>query len=476
VEWYDSGIGFAIPLEDINAVFPRLKEGKNLERGLLGITWPQETDMYNAPPAITTVIPKSAAEAAGIKAGDVITEMDGVKVSRISQVMHVLGTKYEGDTISVKVKRGAEEKRFANLKLTGVLTAQAQPFLGILPMRDDPEPGVEVRYVFPDSPASAAGIKAGDRVLSMGPGKTPTPFSGRDDFMELLARALPGSEMKVEVRRPGAKDLLTLTLRLGAISETIPDQLPQPATLKKALEPRKMAKPKPPMPPMPPEGPKKEEKKDPKKKPETGFLSRSNAAGDRNYWIWVPENYDPNIAYALIVWLHPPGEGKEKDVKVMAAKWEADCEDHHMIIVAPKAENEIGWLASESDAVRDAINAVAAEYTIDRQRIVAHGMDSGGQMAFRMGFAARDLIRGVATTGAVLPLQPGADPSNQRLSFFVITGDKDPLAKLIIESKDKLAGKKYPVVFRQIANMGHQYPDGTVVSELVRWIDSLDRQ
>ena len=26
VEWYDSGIGFAIPMEDINAVLPRLRK------------------------------------------------------------------------------------------------------------------------------------------------------------------------------------------------------------------------------------------------------------------------------------------------------------------------------------------------------------------------------------------------------------------------------------------------------------------
>ena len=37
-EWYDSGIGFAIPLEDINAVLPRLKQGKDLKKGLLGVT------------------------------------------------------------------------------------------------------------------------------------------------------------------------------------------------------------------------------------------------------------------------------------------------------------------------------------------------------------------------------------------------------------------------------------------------------
>jgi len=119
---------------------------------------------------------------------------------------------------------------------------------------------------------------------------------------------------------------------------------------------------------------------------------------------------------------------------------------------------------------------VMAEYTIDRQRIVAHGMDSGGQMAFRLGFAARDLIRGVAATGAVLPVKLDQENANQRLSFFVITGDKDPMAKMIAESKDQLIAKKYPVVFRSIPNLGRQYPDTPTIKELVRWIDSLDRQ
>jgi hypothetical protein len=42
------------------------------------------------------------------------------------------------------------------------------------------------------------------------------------------------------------------------------------------------------------------------------------------------------------------------------------------------------------------------EYTIDRRCVVAHGMGVGGQMSFYLGFAARDLVRGVATTGAML--------------------------------------------------------------------------
>ena len=53
-------------------------------------------------------------------------------------------------------------------------------------------------------------------------------------------------------------------------------------------------------------------------------------------------------------------------------------------------------LVNVLEAARDVMN----RYTIDRRRVVAHGMGIGGQMAFHVGFTARDLIRGVATTGS----------------------------------------------------------------------------
>src|SRR5262249_23610783 len=81
IEWYDSGIGFAIPLEDINAVLPRLKQGQDLHRGLLGVTL-QSQDIYGASPVVGSVAPDSAAARAGIAAGDTILEIQGVKVVR----------------------------------------------------------------------------------------------------------------------------------------------------------------------------------------------------------------------------------------------------------------------------------------------------------------------------------------------------------------------------------------------------------
>src|SRR5262249_15124355 len=98
------------------------------------------------------------------------------------------------------------------------------------------------------------------------------------------------------------------------------------------------------------------------------------------------------------------------------------------------------------------------------------------QLAFYLGFLDRDLVRGVATTGAVLASQPKESISGQRLSFFIAVGEKDPLVPAVAETKDRLGGHKFPGVYRSIAEMGHQYLDEKTLLELVRWIDSLDRQ
>src|SRR5260370_13596475 len=122
-----------------------------------------------------------------------------------------------------------------------------------------------------------------------------------------------------------------------------------------------------------------------------------------------------------------------------------------MTLRCPKAESEAGWLGSEIDFVQEAIGNVTAAYTIDRQRVVAHGMGDGGQMAYYLGFNARDLIRGVATVGAALTNQAKDNIATQRLSFFIAAGEKDPILNAIRETKDKLIEHKFPLVYHESA-------------------------
>src|SRR5262249_42865991 len=145
----------------------------------------------------------------------------------------------------------------------------------------------------------------------------------------------------------------------------------------------------------------------------------------RAYWLYVPDNYDPNVSHGLVVWFHPAGQGG-KDGERMARVFRTFCEQYHFIVMGPRSAGPEGWVPSEVEGVVQDVKAVIGQYTTDKARVVAHGMGSGGQMAVYLGFNARDVFRGVATVGATLGTPPGENLATQPLSFFIAGGDKDP--------------------------------------------------
>jgi serine protease Do len=69
VQWYDSGIGFAVPFEDVLTRLEQLKQGE-LQRGLLGVRFPSG-DLLSSP-KVDYVSWRSPAALAGMQTGDVI--------------------------------------------------------------------------------------------------------------------------------------------------------------------------------------------------------------------------------------------------------------------------------------------------------------------------------------------------------------------------------------------------------------------
>lgn len=491
VDVYDSGIGFAIPLEDVFAVLPRLKGGKDLRRGLLGVT-PQGADAYNAPPVIGSVLPESAAAVAGIKSGDAIVEINGKKVPNYSTLQHILGPMYEGDVVALKIKRGDKEIELKELKLQGTATAVAAAFLGLLPMRDDSAPGVEVRYVYPKSPADQAGIKPGDRITKIAPASVPalSPIQNREALLNALHHLTPGTEVKIELKRKDGGKTEVVTARLVAATTELPEKLPLPSSLEKAGQGPKPKKDKDVFPlasprkevfvsaedPKPSSKDKLDDKEKPADKPkvETGFLKRVNEALGREYWVYVPENYDSKKTYGVIVWFHDTAQ-RGKDGEEMARTFRDVCEEYNFIIMGPKSGNASGWAPSETELVVQDVKAVLGQYSIDKTRVVAHGLGNGGHMAFYVGFNAREVFRGVAALGAVLGTNPKDNDANLPLSFFIAAGDKDPLLKDIVESKNQLIEKRFPVIFREMKESGKEYCDAATFTDLILWLDSLDK-
>jgi S1-C subfamily serine protease/predicted esterase len=494
IEWYDSGIGFAIPLEDINRVLPKLKAGTpekhvDLRAGLFGIPQPAPPEWLN-PPVLKTIIPDSAADEAkstggtsgGIKANDQVMEVDGKPIHTMAQFLHAFKPLYEGDSFTIKVKRGDKMETF-KVTLKGSQASFETGFLGILPMRDDPDAGVEIRYVYPDSPAAKAGLKVGDRIMQIGTALLPMrPFNGRNQFAALMHALQSGTVLEMEVKRKDGGKTDKLSAKLVVLPDTVPAELPkEKASKERAREQPKDVKGK-----GPKKGPKEEPKKNQTKKEEskkdekveTGkVLQRTNETTGAEYWIYIPRGYKPDVSCALLVWLHAANRAG-RDADDMMKIWDDFCDDHQIIMMGPVSRNKDGWVPSEADDIVANMNVVLGQYTIDRERILMHGHGIGGQMAYYMSFHARDLVRGAATVSSVLATQLKDSVPNQRLQFLIYGGEKDLLINQIKDSKTKLIEKKYNVMFRQMKNIGKQYfdDDSDELKELVRWIDTLDRQ
>ncbi len=254
-EWYDVGIGFAIPFEDVLKVVPKLKQGTpekpvTLNAGLIGVTF-REPDQFTMGCTIDTIMPQTPADKVGLKPGDNIVEADGKPVLNQAQLLHCLRPKYEGELVSLKVKRGDKIEEFKDIKLAARQSTIDPGFLGVLLVRDDPEPGAEIRYVYSKSAAEHAKLAPGDRIMKVGPkqagpkvspkrplvpGGPPArmrPFSGRDQFMELMQFFRAGQPIELEVKKKDGKTE-SVEAVLGEFPDDIPPTLPKESSKGKA--------------------------------------------------------------------------------------------------------------------------------------------------------------------------------------------------------------------------------------------------
>lgn len=119
------GIGFAIPINMASQIMNQLIEFGEVKRGLLGVIMQNLTpelskafglDMHQGV-VISQVIEKSAAEEAGLKAGDVIATLNGKEVKSASEMRNMVGLMRVGESLDLTVIRdGRKKKLTATLK------------------------------------------------------------------------------------------------------------------------------------------------------------------------------------------------------------------------------------------------------------------------------------------------------------------------------------------------------------------------
>jgi serine protease Do len=441
VEWYDSGIGFAVPLAAINRVLPRMEKGEDLHSGLLGISL-KKGDIYVEPATLAAIATNSPASKADWKVGDTITKINDIPIARQNQLKHALGPLFAGDTIHVTLKRGSETIE-SDVPLVAKITAYQHPFLGIFPAREpDSENaiGLGLRGIYPNSPAAKAGLRPTDRIIAVGD----KVIADRADLQESLHNQAPNQDVTFKLRRDGKTE--TVTAKLGKLPETlVTDQPPARGKF-----------------PEPPEA----------DKPTIGLVTIKIPEVKNECVVFVPETYRSNVPHGLVIWLPAPGTVKDPDLE---KTWKELAAKYDLLVVMPKSADPTKWDKGELDFIIKATNDVIGKYSIDRARVAAIGQDGGGAMAWLLAFQQRELVRGVAAINAMIPtgVKPPATDPLTRLYVLQAAPAKGPAAVKFNEHAKALREIHYPVMTIDTGDAPRALNE-TEFGQFARWVDSLD--
>ena len=228
---YYVGYGFAVPINLAKTVIDDFIKYGEIRRGYIGV----QIEPMNQVKAegvgldkpqgvfISNVLADGAAFEAGIKAGDVILEVEGLEVNKPNQVQAKIGSYNPGEKISLVIWRDGKRKTFS-VTLQGragdtpVASSSRQPVernissLGISVSdisdvdlkRLDLDEGIVLQSVERNSPAYREGLQRGDVIYEVD-GKSVTSASQFNDYLDGLDK---GDIIKLKIRRSDSNDRL----------------------------------------------------------------------------------------------------------------------------------------------------------------------------------------------------------------------------------------------------------------------------
>lgn len=226
------GLSFSIPIDVAMDVVQQLKASGKVTRSYLGIML-QDIDRnlaeaYNLPKPegslITQVTPKSPAEKAGLKAGDVILKLNGASISRTSELLYALNRVVPNQRVDLEVLRDDKTRTISatlgtapdntpatddkNSTTNGLgmsirdLTTAEQTTL-------DVRGGILVQDVKRGGLASLSNIVAGDVIVQV----NGTPIANSQMFAKTIASLQKNSVARVIIIRQGQRAMLGLRLQ-----------------------------------------------------------------------------------------------------------------------------------------------------------------------------------------------------------------------------------------------------------------------
>jgi Do/DeqQ family serine protease len=174
------GIGFAIPANMVNNLVAQIIEHGEVKRGVLGISG-RDLDKELAKGFgldtqhggfINEVVSGSAADKAGLKAGDIIISVNGKKIKTFQELRAKVATLGAGAKVDLGIMRDSNEKRITVVlgEADNAASSEAgaiHPMLQGANLENSSRSGIEITDVAQGSPAAINGLKKGDLIVGI---------------------------------------------------------------------------------------------------------------------------------------------------------------------------------------------------------------------------------------------------------------------------------------------------------------------
>jgi serine protease Do len=238
----NQGIGFAIPANLARDVMQSLREKGRVVRGYIGASvqtlTPELADAMKLKGQSTgalvgEVTPRSPAEKAGIKSGDVITAVNGKKVTDARELRLMIGTMAPGTKVQIDINRDGQTKNI-NVELgempAGIAQEGAEPSpeesaqpekttvfggVAVADLTDDIRNGLNlskdvkgavIADIDPDSPAAKAGLREGDVIQEV----NKQPVNSAKDLVAISKKLKPNDKILIRVWSQGRSSFVAL--------------------------------------------------------------------------------------------------------------------------------------------------------------------------------------------------------------------------------------------------------------------------
>lgn len=210
--------------------------------------------------------------------------------------------------------------------------------------------------------------------------------------------------------------------------------------------------------------------------------------GTRQLSVYVPTNYNPANKYKVMVCLHGLGDNAAnyRNALVNTLNWRTLLPT--TIFVCPESSTTTNdYFAPDGsgneEIIRESINFIRANYSVDTTDITLQGFSLGGRAALRYGLSNPDVfkglllntpaIQGVKEGSSKQPAYPYALANANKIPVYISHGENDVFYTAPIDSiVEQLVLNDCPLHFKRIAGLDHTIPFSAQLGDFSKFFDS----